>query len=298
MIVVDDESTDETALIASKFGAKVVPIELRPKGFAPKAYACHKDYLQSKGDVAVFLDADTIVSPKFIERVSLHFCKSSNRVLSLQPFHRTTSPLQTLAVFFHVASIVGSGLFSLVHFSVGLFGPCIAIRREAYDLVDGFANEKVSGSFVEDVELSQVLKEEGIEFKRYLGTGILENTMYPDFRSMVLGWKKAISLGAGKTPIIVLIFIVTLIGSLIGIPVTLVVNSDQETFGLILLLQNLILLLLVVNVAVRLGNYVLAAIAYPISILVFVIVFSMSIVSTLFRKDVIWAGRALQLKSN
>jgi glycosyltransferase involved in cell wall biosynthesis len=56
LIVVDDSSTDRTPEIARAFGATVVPVRLRHIGATRNAGA-----RIAKGDVVIFVDADTIV---------------------------------------------------------------------------------------------------------------------------------------------------------------------------------------------------------------------------------------------
>ena len=59
VIVVDDSSTDRTAEIAREHGAQVVPVGHRQISATRNAGAGH-----AKGDLLIFIDADTIVSPE------------------------------------------------------------------------------------------------------------------------------------------------------------------------------------------------------------------------------------------
>src|SRR5437016_4274989 len=58
LIVADDASTDRTPEIARSLGAIVVPVELRNIGAVRNAGA-----RAARGDVLIFVDADTLVPP-------------------------------------------------------------------------------------------------------------------------------------------------------------------------------------------------------------------------------------------
>ena len=64
IIVVDDASTDRTAAIAAAAGARVVPIERRQISAARNAGAA-----QARGDLFIFVDADTLISRAVVEEV-------------------------------------------------------------------------------------------------------------------------------------------------------------------------------------------------------------------------------------
>jgi glycosyltransferase involved in cell wall biosynthesis len=62
VIVVDDASTDTTALVAQKHGAQVIRVEHQQISATRNAGAKH-----AQGDVIFFVDADTLVNPAVIQ---------------------------------------------------------------------------------------------------------------------------------------------------------------------------------------------------------------------------------------
>lgn len=66
VIVVDDGSTDHSALIIQQYGDRVLPI-LKPNG--GQASAMNVGFSVSKGDIVVFLDADDYLFPTAIEDI-------------------------------------------------------------------------------------------------------------------------------------------------------------------------------------------------------------------------------------
>jgi len=65
IVVVDNGSTDDTAQVAADFGARVVP---EPVPGIPQAAAAGYD--AATGDVLARLDADTVVGPDWVERIT------------------------------------------------------------------------------------------------------------------------------------------------------------------------------------------------------------------------------------
>ena len=131
VVVVDDESDDNTAALAKESGSSVISTSgLNRTNFLPKPFACHLGFNQTSGDVVLFLDSDTWLAPQFLEQLAYCFRDSNRKCVSFQPFHRMKYLIEELSLFFQIASLVGSGLFSLVNFRVGIFGPCIAMTRE------------------------------------------------------------------------------------------------------------------------------------------------------------------------
>lgn len=61
VIVVDDSSTDATAVLAEAAGARVVPVALRQISAVRNAGAA-----EAKGTVLVFVDADTLINAKVV----------------------------------------------------------------------------------------------------------------------------------------------------------------------------------------------------------------------------------------
>ena len=92
IVVVDDESADGTAALATAAGARVVPV-VRPDGWTGKAWACDRGAAAAGADVLVFLDADTRPAPDLLERLEAQRVRSGGLV-SVQPYHRMARPVR------------------------------------------------------------------------------------------------------------------------------------------------------------------------------------------------------------
>ena len=69
IIVVNDKSTDKTEAIASTYsGIKIISLDSEPpKGQIGKPWACWNGYLNSTGNLLLFLDADVELAEEALE---------------------------------------------------------------------------------------------------------------------------------------------------------------------------------------------------------------------------------------
>ena len=108
VIVVDDHSSDATAKLARDHGARVVSAFALPEGWTGKTWACVQGAAAAKGGTLLFLDADTWLAPRGLERMAA--AAADDRVaISLLPFHITNKPYEELSLFFHLLMAFGAG---------------------------------------------------------------------------------------------------------------------------------------------------------------------------------------------
>ncbi|MCC7004994.1 glycosyltransferase family 2 protein, partial [Candidatus Nomurabacteria bacterium] len=82
IIVVDNASTDDTALIASKF-SNIKVVREEKKGTGP---ARQHGLATATGDLVAFIDADTRMDTEWIKSVKARFEKNSNIVCLSGPY--------------------------------------------------------------------------------------------------------------------------------------------------------------------------------------------------------------------
>ncbi|MCL5771476.1 MAG: glycosyltransferase family 2 protein [Actinobacteria bacterium] len=149
LIVVDNNSTDNTSKIAEDFGAKVIFEPSQGVGFARQ-----KGFMEAKGKIIATTDADTILPSNWVSRIVEEFEKDKELV--------AFGGLYTLYSGAVTARIAVSYLtypFWLLDkfFSHGwsLPGANLAIRKDAFLKIGGFKTELKLG---EDANISQRLK--------------------------------------------------------------------------------------------------------------------------------------------
>ena len=144
VIVVDDASVDRTAAIAAAQGARIVGAEVRQIGAARNLGA-----RAARGDMLVFVDADTIVPPEVL--------RAAVAALQNGAVGGGASPVFDAATPRWAAWVIGATAWFMrtVGWAAGCF---LFVRRDAFERVGGF-DERYFAS--EEIHLSRALKRLG-----------------------------------------------------------------------------------------------------------------------------------------
>jgi glycosyl transferase family 2 len=153
LIVVDDASTDQTALVAAEFADTVVRLAGNPHG---PAYARNRGFEASRGDVLVFVDADVCVHADTLARFAALFA---------------TQPEISAAFGSYDASPPGAGLVSqyrnLLHHYVHQVGAgdaetfwagCGGVRRTVFAALGRFDEWHYARPEIEDIEFGRRMR--------------------------------------------------------------------------------------------------------------------------------------------
>jgi chlorobactene glucosyltransferase len=189
IIVVDDNSTDETAAIADSCGARVVSAPPLPPGWLGKPHACHSGAAAAQGEWLLFTDADTSHAPF-----------SAATAVSHAIFHQ----LDGLSIFLQqvtsgwldraVLMVALAGLFAgMRRSSPTLNGQYLLIRRDAYFNSGGFA--AVRGEMLEDLAFGRRLADQSYFVPIMRGESLARVYMYNNWGQM---WRGVMRLGAGS----------------------------------------------------------------------------------------------------
>ncbi|MHB1376294.1 MAG: glycosyltransferase family 2 protein [Candidatus Humimicrobiaceae bacterium] len=152
LIVVDNNSTDNTLKIAKSFGARVFFESSQGVGFARQ-----RGFMEAKGEIVATTDADTILPSNWVSRIAEEFKKDQNLV--------AFGGLYTLYSGAITARVAVSYLAYPFWFIDKLFsggwtlpGANLAIRMNTFLKVGGFKTELALG---EDANISQRLRKFG-----------------------------------------------------------------------------------------------------------------------------------------
>ncbi|MCB0998379.1 MAG: glycosyltransferase [Acidimicrobiales bacterium] len=197
VLVVDDESTDGTAELATTAGAVVVPGTQLPHGWAGKAWAVHQGVRAARGDWVVTLDADTRPDPELPRTLVNRALADGLQFVSVGG--RFECPTAG-AAWLHPALLTtlvyrfgppGSTARTAPHRQLAN-GQCTAFPRVPFLRAGGL--QPVAGEVVEDVALARHLAARGWRVTMLDGAELLATEMYPDGPSTWRGWARSLAL--------------------------------------------------------------------------------------------------------
>jgi chlorobactene glucosyltransferase len=188
IIVVDDNSVDETAVIAESYSAQVVRLTDLPAGWLGKPHACHRGAAVARGEWLLFTDADTVH-----ERWGVATAVTYARQHQLDGLSAFLG--QTTNSWWDRSTILTAfvGLFAgLPNLEGVMNGQYVLLRRDVYEACGGFA--AVKHEPLEDLALGHRLHELGYRVPILRGETAASVRMYHDFPQM---WQGLTRLGAG-----------------------------------------------------------------------------------------------------
>lgn len=299
-IVINDQSADATVDVASRFdGVEVVNTTQLPQGWCGKPWACWSgvnhlvDSGTPKETVLIFLDADVRLRPEALDAV-VNQQRARSGVVSVQPFHRVPTWVEQLSAVFNVVPFMGIAASS--NSPTGLFGPLICCRLDEYLTAGG--HQSVRDSVVEDLALAKSFRDSGVPIRVLRGAPGVEFRMYPlGFASIVEGWSKNLSSGAGATKFPRLVGTFWWIAAMLSAPLEVLKLFGTQSPDLGATLLGYVAAACTFGVlARRVGSFRWTTIAlFPIPMVFFLMVFIRSLWVSRVRKVVQWKGREIQL---
>ena len=157
IIVVDDGSTDDSDDIARKKGARVFQLERQSGPAAARNYGAK----QAQGDILFFVDSDVLVQKGTIERVAKNFMENPDIAALFGSYDDNPSEKNFLSqyknLFHHYVHQQSSSE------AVTFWAGCGAVRRNVFEKVGGFDQNRYRRPEIEDIELGYRMRRMGCQ---------------------------------------------------------------------------------------------------------------------------------------
>ncbi len=199
VIVVNGNSSDGTKQILARVsGVRVVEEPPLPKGWVGKNWACHAGFENSKGELLLFTDADTVHAPESLKSSVQYLTENRLDMFTLIPrvvtegfWENALLPLVFQAIFFLSGGNRANNAKSHRFMANGQY---ILIRRSAYEKVGG--HEALRSRIDEDYRMAQAVKSADLKLKVVFAPDFMETRMYKNFHEMWEGWSKNFFAGS------------------------------------------------------------------------------------------------------
>ena len=205
VVVVDDRSDDETALLArsvAKGRARRLLIldgEELPEGWLGKPWACTQGARHAEGQLLLFVDADTTHTPELIGKAVAGLLEDGADLLTLSGrqlmesfWERLVQPHIFLMMLIRFPNFEQTARNDRWRDAIAN-GQFLLFRRSAYDRIG--RHEAVRDEVVEDLALAQHVKRAGLALRIRSAEDDLATRMYRSLSELVAGWSKNIMTG-------------------------------------------------------------------------------------------------------
>lgn len=248
--VVDDGSSDRTRAIVESFpGLRLISAAEPARGENGKCNALILGAAEATAKWLLFTDADTFHYPGSLATAVGEAEERGVDLLSYSPEQEAASLGERALLPVVFADLVRVYPPDRVNDpadpAAAANGQYVLVRREVYQALGG--HRAAANKILEDVELARLFKVSGHRIWFRHGAGLVRTRMYRDFRSMIEGWTKNLTL-------------------LFTHPIGLAALRGTEFLTIVIALVAAMGLLLLRDYAVGLGILAAAAFIYGLSL--------------------------------
>ncbi|UOF00046.1 glycosyltransferase [Bdellovibrio reynosensis] len=279
IIVVDDSSSDNTAVVAKSFSqVKVLSAESKPAGWVGKNWACWTGALKAQGELLLFTDADTIHNDGLANAVSFFTLKKAD-LISAPPFHQCKLWWEKFLGFFHILPLLVTAYGDQPKpgrvFAIGQYMLC---TKQSYFKTGG--HKAIAQSLVDDIDLATLWMKEGYVYHVMPDFNLYQVQMYSSFKEFLLGWKRLLRLGLQRSSVLATLELLLIFNLFLA-------ARDVKTLG-----AAAAGILLVALVQRKNGRfYLIGALLVPLNIILFTFITATSLLDVLRAKKIQWKER-------
>lgn len=221
IIVFNDQSTDHTAEIVTRFSEndnriKLISSNGLPEGWLGKNHACYSLSKQAKGSFLLFLDADVRIGNKVITNTINQSIKSNLGLLSIFPKQKMLSVGELITVPNMNYILLSLLPLVLVQKSEqpalsAANGQFMLFNSKIYYEIN--PHERMKANRVEDIEIARLYKKNKITVACLSGDDSITCQMYTGYNEAVNGFSKNVINFFGNSFILAILFwLITTVG--------------------------------------------------------------------------------------
>jgi dolichol-phosphate mannosyltransferase len=195
VVVVDDGSTDATAEVARRLGARVVPAGRLPAGWVGKPWALQRGLEEATGDVVISLDADTQPRPGLVRALvaaleDADLVTAGARFICHTSGERFLHPALLTTLVYRFGPPDAAGARSPARLLIN--GQCTAVRRRR--LLDAGGYAPAAGHMTDDAALARALARKGWRIAFREAGPLLAVDMHDSMEETWREWGRSIAL--------------------------------------------------------------------------------------------------------
>jgi chlorobactene glucosyltransferase len=307
ILVLDDNSNDNTAKIVTELSKKDRRIKLYSggllkKGWLGKSYACYQLSKYAKGDYFVFTDADSLHFPNSISGAVACLLRYNLDALSVFPKQiMVTMHERMMAPFGHYIILCLMPLYLIRKAKSALFctaiGQFMLFKKEVYKKIGG--HRSIKGEMLEDIKISKRVKRSGYKFMIFDGRSNVYCRMYRNFRGMVKGYSKVL-FAVFDYKIYMISVAIILISAIFLFPFLMIPLGILFDWPLVLMeviiLQVVIILITKIILSLRFKCKAIDIIFHPVAMVYLISIAINSVFSARVGMGIYWKGRIYDVR--
>lgn len=205
LLVVDDQSTDDTAAVVERLADSPVRLirgEPLPDGWYGKPWACYQGYQAAQGELLLFTDADTRHEPELLAQAVGTLVREDAGLVTISPHQQCVTFWERVVmpqIWFLLALRYQPAAVNRARRERDVIanGQFILTTRQAYEAVGTHA--AVRHEVAEDLALAQAFLRHGQKLHFAFADQLMETRMYHGLSHLIEGWSKNIYLGGRRS---------------------------------------------------------------------------------------------------